>query len=251
MTEPGWAHPDRSDPSLIESGVAEPGLAVPGKAEPETEGALNGRGQTEPGLPTPSRTRTRPRRNGTQRWTRLLHSWLSMISLLLVLFFALTGLTLNHQDWTFGQAPQVSRVAGQLPEGSIVAGEPEFLKISEYLRASQGASGGITDHGVDANTGRISYSGPGVTTSATFDLTTGAFSVESTRYGLVAIANDLHKGRHTSAAWDLAIDVAAILLALVALTGLLLQLLIQKRRGTALVLLGLGVVAGIALVWVS
>ena len=193
----------------------------------------------------------RRRRNNGQRWTRLLHSWLSMTSLLVVLFFAVTGLTLNHQDWTFGQAPQVTKTSGTLPSGAITSSEPDFLQISEYLRANEGATGEITDHGVDGDTGRISYSGPGYTGSATFSLTDGSYTMESTRYGLVAVANDLHKGRHTSTAWSWTIDAAAVLLILVSLTGLILQLLIQKRRTTALILLGLGVVAGAGLMFLA
>lgn len=76
--------------------------------------------QTVEGLPGP----VRKRRNGGQRLTRSLHSWLSMVSLLIVLFFAVTGLTLNHQDWTFGQSPQVTTTTGQLPDGAISDGTP-------------------------------------------------------------------------------------------------------------------------------
>lgn len=193
----------------------------------------------------------RKRRNGGQRLTRSLHSWLSMISLLVVLFFAFTGLTLNHQDWTFGQSPQVSTTTGELPAGAISDGTPDFLVISEYLRASQGATGEITDYGSESGTGRISYTGPGYVASASFDLATGSFTMETTRYGLVAIANDLHKGRHTSTAWNWTIDAAAIFLIVVALTGLILQLLIQRKRTTALVLLGVGLAATIVLIWLS
>ena len=208
---------------------------------------------TEPeAAPRPMRTVPgRRRRNNGQRWTRLLHSWLSMASLLVVLFFAVTGLTLNHQDWTFGQSPQVSKTSGTLPDGAIASGEPDFLLVSEYLRANEGATGEITDHGVDGDTGRISYSGPGYTGSATFSLTDGSYTMESTRYGLVAVANDLHKGRHTSTAWSWTIDVAAALLILVSLTGLILQFLIQKRRTTAMILLGLGVLAGAGLMFLA
>ena len=34
---------------------------------------------------------------------RWIHVYTSMISLLIVLFFGLTGITLNHPKWTFGQ----------------------------------------------------------------------------------------------------------------------------------------------------
>ncbi len=211
---------------------------------------MSGSDSTE--LSRPSRTAPRRRRrNSGQRWTRLLHSWLSMTGLLVVLFFAVTGLTLNHQDWTFGQSPQARTTSGTLPSATITSGEPDFLLVSEYLRANEGASGEITDHGVDGDTGRISYSGPGYTGNATFSVADGSYTMESTRYGLIAVANDLHKGRHTSTAWSWTIDVAAVVLILISLTGLILQFLIQSRRRTAMVLLGLGVVAGASLMFLA
>lgn len=200
--------------------------------------------------PLPDRRNPNPRAT-THKWTRALHSWLSLVSLLVVLFFAVTGLTLNHQDWTYGQEPVTTTTTGTLPEGSVTGGTVDFLAVSEFLRATQGATGEITDHGVAGAAGRITYQGPGYTATATFDIGTRAFSLTSTRYGLVAIANDLHKGRHTSQAWSWLIDVAAVGLALVAVTGLLLQLFIVRTRRLGLILVGIGVVAGVALVLLS
>lgn len=173
-----------------------------------------------------------------------------MVSMLLVLFFAVTGLTLNHQDWAFGP-PSVTTRSGTLPGDWPASGEVDLLEVSEYLRSEQGASGEITDHGVDGSAGRLAYQGPGSSDAVTFDTRTGGFTVTSTRYGLVAVANDLHKGRHTSDVWRVAIDVSAVLLALIALTGLLLQMLIPPRRRTALVLLGLGTLVGVTLLLVG
>ncbi|MCA0297371.1 MAG: PepSY-associated TM helix domain-containing protein [Actinobacteria bacterium] len=201
-------------------------------------------------LSRPARPK-RTKKNCSQRLFRLLHSWLSMFSLLVVLFFSATGLTLNHQDWTFGQAPQVTTTSGTLPAGAIADGHPNYLVISEYLRSQQGATGEITDYGLDGDAGRISYAGPGYTGAATFSVSAGTFSMESTRYGLVAIANDLHKGRHTSPAWSLTIDIVAVVLVLVSLTGLVLGLVIPRRRRSALILMGLGVAAGVALLFVG
>jgi uncharacterized protein len=195
--------------------------------------------------------RPRRRRNNGQRLTRQLHSWLSMISLLVVLFFALTGLTLNHQEWTFGITPTTTTSTGELPATAISDGQPNFLVISEYLRSSQGASGQITDYGTDGDTGRIAYTGPGYTASVTFSVSAGTFSMQTTRYGLIAIANDLHKGRGTSTAWGWTIDAAAVFLSVVAITGLILQLLIQKKRTTAVVLLVIGAAGVIGLMFLA
>ncbi|MCE1173393.1 MAG: PepSY-associated TM helix domain-containing protein [Propionibacteriales bacterium] len=191
------------------------------------------------------------RRGSGQKLTRTLHSWTSMVSLLIVLFFALTGLLANNPQWTFGQQPQVTSVNGQLPDGAIVNGAPNYLVISEYLRTSQGASGQITDYGLSGDNGRISYGSPGYTATATFSVSAGTFTLQTTRSGFVALLTELHKGTNASTPWKLAIDVAAIGLTAVAATGLILQLMMAKKRTTALVLLSIGVVAGVGLMFLA
>lgn len=201
---------------------------------------------------TSDRLSRRPRRRGgSQRLTRLLHSWLSMATMLVVLFFALTGLLLHHPEWTFGTAPHTTQVSGALPSGSIVSRTPNFLDISEYLRTEQGAAGQVSDYGASGNTGRLAYSGPGYSANVTFDLDTGSFTMTTTRYGWVSYLSDLHRGSNTSSAWGWVIDIAAVGLALVALTGVVLQLLIRKKRTTALVLLGVGVVVGVGMMFLA
>lgn len=196
-------------------------------------------------------TRRPRRRNGGQRLTRLLHSWLSMATMLVVLFFAVTGLLLHHQEWNFGIDPTTTQVSGELPSDSIVNGVPNYLDISEYLRTSQGASGSVSDYGTSGTTGRIAYTGPGYAASTTFDLDTGSFTMTTTRYGLVSYFSDLHRGSNTSSVWGWVIDVAAVGLALVALTGVVLQMMIRKKRTTALVLLGVGTVAAVGLMFLA
>jgi hypothetical protein len=173
-----------------------------------------------------------------------------MISLLVVLFFALTGLLANHTDWNFGQQPVTSTVHGQLPDGAV-GSAVDYLAISEYLRSSQAVTGQVTDYGASGDTGRISYGGPGYTATVTFSLTTGSFTLQSTRSGVAALLTDLHRGTNAATPWKLAIDAAAILLTAVALTGLILQLLMAKKRVAALVLLGVGVVGGVALMMLA
>jgi uncharacterized protein len=191
------------------------------------------------------------RRNNGHRLTRSLHSWTSMVSLLVVLFFALSGLLLNNPSWTFGQQAQTSKASGELPTGSVSNGTADYLVISEYLRANQGATGQITDYGSEAGTGRISYGAPGYTATANFNLATGEFTMQTTRYGVVALITDLHKGTNVSTVWKLAIDAAAILLSAVAVTGLVLQLFLAKKRRTALILLTVGVVGGLVLMFLA
>lgn len=192
---------------------------------------------------------SRSARASWHRWSRSLHSWISMLSLLLVLFFAVTGLTVNHPDWAGD--PQARTVRGVLPARVTANGQIDFLAASQYLRDTHHVTGEVTDHGITAGQGRIAYQAPGYDAAVFFDITSREYTLTTTSYGLLAVANDLHKARHTSGLWSVVVDVSALVLAAVALTGLVLQLLIQHRRRTALALLAAGTVGGALLIWLG
>jgi hypothetical protein len=60
------------------------------------------------------RTQNKPGRmhRTLAKWSRWLHIYLSMLSLGAILFFSLTGFTLNHPDWFFRES--TSRYSGNL-----------------------------------------------------------------------------------------------------------------------------------------
>ncbi len=58
--------------------------------------------------------------------------------------------------------------------------------------------------------------------------------------GFAAILNDLHKGRDTGRVWSAVIDLSAILMVLVSLSGMVLIIFLHKRLVSGLV----SVVAG-------
>jgi hypothetical protein len=182
---------------------------------------------------------------------RRLHSWLSMTSLLVVLFFALTGITLNHPTWFGASTPATRTSTGVLPASTVANGTADPLAISEYLRANADVSGQVTAHTETTTGGTIGYDGPGTSASVTYTTSTGAYTLSTSSYGLVGILNDLHKGRHAGTSFRWLIDVSGGLLALVAVTGLLLQLYIRRSRRTGLLLVGIGTVAAAVLMLVN
>lgn len=189
---------------------------------------------------------------GTKRWTRWLHVYSSMIALLVVLFFGATGITLNHPEWTFGLDSTTESYAGFLPDSWLdQSGEIEFLVISEFLRETYDVDGQVSDYGSDATTGFISYAGPGYSAAVFFDPESGEYELTIEEQGFVAVLNDLHKGRDTDSSWNWLIDASGVLLIAIALTGLGLQLFMKKRRTSALVVVGVGVLAAVVLASVS
>jgi uncharacterized protein len=181
-------------------------------------------------------SRGRSRRSAViGQWIRWLHVYTSMISLLIVLFFGLTGLTLNHPSWTFGDHPTTTTSNGTIPTGFASGGNVDFLAVTEYVRTTDGVRGTVADYGADAAVGNVSFKGPGYAADLQFDVVTGAYQLTVVQQGWVGVLNDLHKGRDTGSSWKWVIDASALFLVLVAVTGLGIQLFQRKRRRRALI----------------
>jgi uncharacterized protein len=182
-------------------------------------------------------------RKGTAIVTRWLHIYLSMVSFAVVFFFAATGITLNHAEW-FSRQVQTRHYRGIVPPSLLHQSsdqqpdklEPDKLGIVELLRNRHKIHGSVSDFRVEDSQISISFKGPGYAADAFIDATTGSYDLAETRSGFVAILNDLHKGRDTGSVWSIVIDVSAVLLVLVSLTGLVLIWFVYKRRTSGLIL---------------
>jgi uncharacterized protein len=178
------------------------------------------------------------KKNTTHRWTRVVHVYTSMISLLVVLFFSLTGITLNHPDWAFGTKPTRQQVQGTLPVNTVVDGKLDWLNLTEFLRNTHGVRGAVFDR--DESQGSVSFRQPGYAAQVFFDVSAKTFDLTIEQQGLVAVMNDLHKGRDSASSWRWLIDVSGGLLVLISLTGLGLQFFLRKRRRSAFASVGVG-----------
>lgn len=178
----------------------------------------------------------------TLRW-----HWISAaISLVGMLLFAVTGITLNHADIIKANPLTINR-EGELP-AAIVA----------ELKTAQAAEGELPkaaltwlreELGVTARAGPVEWSdaeayvalpGPGRDGWVTLDAATGAVAYERTDRGAISYLNDLHKGRNTGVAWKWFIDIFAVACLVFCITGLLLLQLHAKARPSTWPLIGAG-----------
>lgn len=163
-------------------------------------------------------------------YARIIHVYVSMALLLLMLFFAITGITLNHPNWF--------SVSDQEPVREQVA-IPEYLQPIDSQDAQWRLAAGhwlksewsmdITTAEVDEDEISLVSKGPGTYRSVTLDLLDGQAYVETLEYGVIAVFNDLHKGRNTGTVWLWILDICSILIILFSLTGAYL-LFPQTRR---------------------
>ncbi len=197
---------------------------------------------------------------------RWLHIYLSMFGLASVLFFSMTGLTLNHPDWFFAGAERRVEAEGRIdPQwlhldtpASSSGEEPDpsrgvaKLEVVEHLRGAHGIRGALAEFRAEEDECLVTFKGPGYAADAFIDRASGRYNVSQTYHGFLALINDLHKGRDTGPAWSALIDISAVLMTLISLTGLVLLFYLKLRRvpGLVVTLIGTVVVAAVYLLWV-
>ncbi len=188
----------------------------------------------------------------TQKWSRILHAYTSMISLFTVLFFSVTGLTLNHPTWTLGAGPSRSEAKGTLPAAwKDATSNVDWLVVSDFLRAKHSVRGDVVEKSADDAQASITYKGPGYQASAFINPDNGTYDLTAEAQGFLGVMNDLHKGRDAKSSWKWFVDVSAVVLIVISATGLVLQLVLRKRRRVTV----LGAVAGgvvlFVLAWIT
>lgn len=188
------------------------------------------------------------------RLMRTLHTYSAMWVLLLLLFFSVTGITLNHPDWQskWGARQQLQQLP--LPEPlqpwPLATQQQEYATtLVEWLKRTQGVAGISWQARFDSDeqTLELSFKRPAGFAVALVDFAAAEIELEQQFNGYLALANDLHKGRDSGALWKALIDITAIACLLFALTGfyLLLKMPSKKQLGNALAVLG-GVMAVLA-----
>lgn len=178
--------------------------------------------------------------------SRWLHIYLSTISFAIVFFFSVTGITLNHPDWLGAGVQRTASYQGKLPVDWLRGESLKKLEVVEALRARHGVRGALSDFRVEEAQCAVSFKGPGYAADTFVDLASGAYELTVTTMGLVAVLNDLHKGRDTGAGWSWVIDLSAVLLILVSVTGMWLLWFVHKRRLSGY---AVGVVGLVASYW--
>ena len=202
---------------------------------------------------TPSNAKTA--RAGTRSaWLKTLHQWhwiSSALSLLGILLFSFTGLTLNHAAQIEAH-PEVTRHKTELPMALL-------QQVREYENAHDGANAALPvplrrwlretlSLAIGARTGEwsseelyVAMPRPGGDAWLSVDLANGGVEYEVTDRGWIAWLNDLHKGRHTGTVWMWFIDIFAVSCLVFSITGLLILKLHASNRPLTWPLVGLGV----------
>ena len=187
--------------------------------------------------------------------SRWLHIYVSMISFAIVFFFSVTGLTLNHPDTFTGQLKNTNE-KGKLNIQWVKTKDTltiAKLEIVEYLRKTHGIKATLSEFRIDDTQCSVSFKGPGYAADVFINRETGEYDVALFRANFIGILNDLHKGRDSGSGWSVLIDVSAILMTLVSLTGFILILYIKRKKISGLIIASAGLILAylVYAIWVK
>jgi uncharacterized protein len=171
-------------------------------------------------------------------WALLTHIYISMAGLTLAVLFGATGLALNHQDFGFSN-PRITKSEIVLDK-SLVA-HTDQATIEQHLRKTLGIRSPSTDYHDDADQIQVTYAAPGARTVVTINRQDGRAEIEKENRGLLGRLGDLHKGFDSGTVWYWTIDVAALLIVVSSLTGIVTLLALRHRRRIGFTLGALGV----------
>lgn len=174
--------------------------------------------------------------------SRWLHIYGSMISFAIVFFFSVTGITLNHPDYFAGEL-KTTQEKGKLDSNWVANKDTNKiakLEIVEWLRKNHNIKAAVSEFRIDESQCTVSFKGPGYAADAFINRENGSYELTLLRAGIVGIMNDLHKGRDTGSKWSWVIDISAVLLVLVSLTGMILILYIKRKKWSGLIIALIG-----------
>lgn len=186
-------------------------------------------------------------------WTRQLYQWHWMsaaLSLVGILGFAITGITLNHAAQIAAE-PRVESHELSLPSALLravqYAGDDGSRALPEPLRRwlDDALALRVADRPAHWSKDEIYLALPRAGGDAwlSIDRASGTVLYERTDRGWVAYLNDLHKGRDVGAAWRWFIDVLAGACIVFSVTGVVLLHLHSQRRRSTWPLVGCGLLA--------
>lgn len=184
---------------------------------------------------------------GLIKWARTAHLYATLLMLVVVLFFTLTGFMLNHEDWFGTSDPRTHTFEGTIPATALSG--PDKLAVVEALRSDFHAVGAVSSFEVEDDQLRIVFKRPGTETSATVRRDTGQTEATIQTRGLAGLLLDLHRGKSTGSTWSLLIDVTCLALAGIAGTGLILWWSLKGRGRFGLLIVSVGAALAAVAFW--
>lgn len=167
------------------------------------------------------------------RACRIWHSYLSAAAFLMLIFFSVSGILLNHPDWFASRDGSASEpvtvtlnpsklenamnaespgpaLAGLIKENANVIGTFDSADISDFEVA-------------------LRFNGVKGDTLVLIDLATATVEVDAEPASVISIIHDLHRGKDAGPVWKAIIDISALVILVMSVAGFILFLTLRLR----------------------
>ena len=175
--------------------------------------------------------------------SRTLHTYLSMLAVVLFLFFGVTGFMLNHAEW-FG-LDTTQTTTRDLPLNAGLISGKDKLALVEFLRAQGPVAGAVQpfEFPGEGEAFHLAFKSPRSQTDVDIDVSTSVASISTETRGVMGLLTRLHTARDAGLPWQLLLDATSILLVVASITGIVLWQSLPKRRALGFVALGVSAIA--------
>lgn len=179
-------------------------------------------------------------------WSRLLHIYMSTALFSLLIFFSVTGITLNHLDWVSSHNdPKLWH--GSIPNEVLENFMPPLSdSLSAFLQERHNlSSASSVEWDEELAEVMLDFSHPAGFAYVIINVKSGQYSIDYQKGSFWQIVNDLHKGRNAGNSWSWLIDISAVFMVLFSLTGLIILWQNRPKRMLGMVFTMLGTVSPI------
>ncbi|MEL6758731.1 MAG: PepSY-associated TM helix domain-containing protein [Pseudomonadota bacterium] len=157
------------------------------------------------------------------------------------LFFAGSGLLLNHPSWFGADRQQAEPIILTLDlerlESAQVSETPEQA-FEDLIRDATQIRGQFKDASISDSDAMLRFAGVKGSTDVFIDFELAEAEVEVSKANLTSIIHDLHRGKDAGQVWKLMIDITAILILAMSVIGLILFFSLRFRLGNAMRIIG-------------
>ena len=188
----------------------------------------------------------------TLRLLRTWHGYLSAFAFLILIFFAATGILLNHPTWSQAKPPILSQAYITLTPDQITRLKTNPDYGPELQRIAAGhlkLEGQMINAQRDGEEVLIRLQGIRGGSLVTADLTNGKTRIDVDRQYFLAIIDELHRTERAGPVWQAFVDFTGVLLIAVAVLGYGLFLMLRFRLKTALTLSALSLILMVGMVF--
>lgn len=180
-------------------------------------------------------------RGAFYRQSRAWHGYLSAFAFLALIFFAVTGLLLNHPEWfkSGDEASTETTLTVTAADLARARAAPDPARtLADAVAKQEKLLGAYQSGEVIDGLALIRLEGVTGASDVEVDMETGKAAVTLQRADAVTTLNDLHRGKNAGAAWKLVIDAAAVVILALSLIGYVLFFSLRFRLRTSLILTG-------------